>query len=403
MRILFVSAEYPPETGRGGIGTYTHVTAHALAARGHAVEVIALSERETPYVQEDGPVRIHRVGPGFHPLPAGRLLFRYRALCRRLWPHTLIRLAFAGSVRDKAAALMAERAFDIVESPECGAEGALIRPVSGCRTVVRLHTPFSMAARLDQIPMGFWDLRKTERIEREAARRARGISSPTRALAAILRGRWRLGPVTVYPNPLDLGSEPPPAAEGDDRIVYTGRVEYRKGVHVLLKAFAQLVKSGFPHRLLLVGAPYGGLKGGRTYGGLIEELAVRLGVAGRMEWIRGADRAKVRALLSGAAAAVYPSVWENFPYACLEAMAAGLPVVASRIGGYPEMIEDGGSGILFNPLDADDLALKLSALLRDDSRRAALGAAARRRVAAAFGSETVAAAAERFYGEVLNG
>ena len=78
---------------------------------------------------------------------------------------------------------------------------------------------------------------------------------------------------------------------------------------------------------------------------------------------------------------VIPSLWpEPFGMVTLEAMAAGLPVVASRIGGLADIFEDGIEGYHFAPGNADDLAEKLKLLLDDESKRVTMGISARRRV-----------------------
>jgi glycosyltransferase involved in cell wall biosynthesis len=85
-----------------------------------------------------------------------------------------------------------------------------------------------------------------------------------------------------------------------------------------------------------------------------------------------------------------PSTYEGLPLAILEAMASGLPVVATAVSGNPEAVEDGVTGLLVPPESAAALAKALVALLGDRARREAMGAAARRRVAERFSIEAVA-------------
>jgi glycosyltransferase involved in cell wall biosynthesis len=94
---------------------------------------------------------------------------------------------------------------------------------------------------------------------------------------------------------------------------------------------------------------------------------------------------------------VAPSLWENFPYSALEAMACGLPVVATRTGGLPEMIEDGETGLLVPPGDDGALAQAICSLLECEPRRAEMGLRARQRVEEAFAAGRVAADMARFY------
>jgi glycosyltransferase involved in cell wall biosynthesis len=93
-------------------------------------------------------------------------------------------------------------------------------------------------------------------------------------------------------------------------------------------------------------------------------------------------------LLEDADLFVVPSVWEDaFPSAVLEPMSRGIPVIASDVGGIPEMIEDGVSGLLVPPGDEERLAGAIDQLLSDPERRLRIGTAARRRVAECFPPE----------------
>jgi glycosyltransferase involved in cell wall biosynthesis len=92
---------------------------------------------------------------------------------------------------------------------------------------------------------------------------------------------------------------------------------------------------------------------------------------------------------------------EGFPRTHLEAMAAGLPVVGTRIAGVPEQVVDGETGLLVAPGDADGLASALEALITDPERRARLGAAGRARVAEKFSTQAYVDGVTRVYDEIL--
>ena len=401
MNILFISSEYPPETGFGGIATYTRLMAQALSGRGHRVEVISLSREKAPSESRDGRIAVHRVLPEPFPLPAHPRLYYFRALCYRTVFNSLVRLSFARAVLKKCEALGADSGFDVIEAPECGAEAYYLRP-KRARLVIRLHTPWELAAKLDRIDGPRTDVLFTGFLERRAARAAHGVSSPTLALKGILERRWRLKNVVHYPNPLDVENMHPKSGPGD-YIIYIGRVEYRKGVHVLIRAYAEARKSGLDMPLLLMGAPFGALKGGRDYGSVIEEMIRELGLSGRVEWVRRGAREEVLRRLSGAAAAVFPSLWENFPYSCLEAMASAVPVIASDTGGFREIIREGDSGLFFTPPDHGELADRLRTLLDDRGLALRLGQGGRRKVEEEYACGKIAEKAEHFYQGLVNG
>jgi len=118
--------------------------------------------------------------------------------------------------------------------------------------------------------------------------------------------------------------------------------------------------------------------------------------------VRFAGRRDVRPLLAAADVFVFPSLYEAVGIALLEAMACARPVVASRTGGIPDVVEDGVSGMLTTPGDALGLARAIAALERDPERRRALGKAARAR-AEAFDIRTTVQSLEAIYEEVARG
>jgi glycosyltransferase involved in cell wall biosynthesis len=126
---------------------------------------------------------------------------------------------------------------------------------------------------------------------------------------------------------------------------------------------------------------------------LIRELGLG-GAFTLLGW--SADRS---AIYRDADVAVLSSVSEGHPYALLEAMAAGVPVVATRVGGVPELVGEAGS--LVPPRDPDALAAALLALLRDPELRAELGRNGRARVEERFSIERMIAAYRTLYAAVI--
>ena len=94
---------------------------------------------------------------------------------------------------------------------------------------------------------------------------------------------------------------------------------------------------------------------------------------------------------------VFPSLWENFPLVCLEAMSAGRGVVGSRAGGMAEMLDGGNAGRLASPRRPEELAAAIVELLQNPSLRAQLGQTARQRVLTEYNVERIAALQEAGY------
>lgn len=135
------------------------------------------------------------------------------------------------------------------------------------------------------------------------------------------------------------------------------------------------------------------IEAGGAYRKALESRAHELGVERRIRFLGYRD--DVPALLAAADVLVLPSWVEGLPLVVLEAMAAGLPVVASAVGGTPEVVVDGETGLLVPPRDAQALARALGELLADPARRRALGEAGRIRVRERFDA---GAAAQRVLG-----
>jgi glycosyltransferase involved in cell wall biosynthesis len=181
-----------------------------------------------------------------------------------------------------------------------------------------------------------------------------------------------------------------PALYGDAReagggagLLFVGRLAGVKGVPILLEAFRRLAPRFPVARLTLVG-------GGPDRDAL-ERLAETLGVADRVSFEGYRTRDEVGAYLRDCDLFVLPSFAEGVPVVLMEAMAARRAVVATRVAGVAELVEDGVSGLLVPPGDVDTLTAAIERLLADPSRRAAMGEAGRAKVVEAFDVDAEAA------------
>jgi glycosyltransferase involved in cell wall biosynthesis len=178
--------------------------------------------------------------------------------------------------------------------------------------------------------------------------------------------------------------------EGELLLLSMGRLDAQKGYHLLIDAVAALRGSRKP-RCAIVGE-------GPRRDRLRAQIA-RLGLE-RIVQLPG-ERGDVRSWLCAADAFVLPSLWEGLPNALLEAMALGLPVVASGVDGVPEAVTDGQDGLLVAPGDAGALSGALAKLMDDPELRRRLGQAARARMAEGFTLSAMLAGYEAAYRDVL--
>ena len=160
------------------------------------------------------------------------------------------------------------------------------------------------------------------------------------------------------------------------RIVAVGRLSPEKGQAGLLEAFATVSRDRPELELALIGD---GPEAERLH-----EIAEKLGISSRVHF---AGRLGERDTLQNIAHAdllVLASFMEGLPIVLMEAMAMGTAVIASRVAGIPELVEDGASGLLFTPSNWDELASCMRRLLDDDALREKLVRRARKRVSAEF-------------------
>lgn len=158
----------------------------------------------------------------------------------------------------------------------------------------------------------------------------------------------------------------------------------KKGIDVLLHAAKRLQEADAAVKIVLVGD--GPLRR------RLEDLAVSLGVHEQVDFLGSQGRAQVAALLHGCEVFVLPSRHEPFGIVLIEALASQKPVVATRVGGIQEIIENGKNGILVPPDNADALADALLAVLQDPALQRALGSQGYRTVHERFRFESNGAA-----------
>ncbi|MFN0178292.1 MAG: glycosyltransferase family 4 protein [Gemmatimonadales bacterium] len=395
MKIALLSFEYPPETGFGGIGSYTWYHARALVKLGHEVHVLAGATSRGPHrpTAHDG-VTVHRFRSG------GPLMAAFGALGKLgLW-WSKNRLETALSMYHGLRTLLRRHRFDIVEMPECGGEGVVVNHRLDVRTVVRFHSP----ARLI---MPYYDVRPADihwcgRIEQIGIRAAGAFTSCSQFLATEVSRRLGVAkPVRVIPNGIDLALFDQEEQSDFRRqfdlprdrpvIFFSGRMERRKGIE-LCTEIATSILTRFPVALVMAGQD--------LFNYVSETLlpsVQRHPLRGSIHYLGRLDLASVRSGLRQSDIFLLPSLWENCPYSCLEAMAAGRAIVSTDQGGMPELIHDGANGLLARSGDAGSYVRALELLIADRALRDRLGAAARATVEASHTDVLIAQQAVEFY------
>lgn len=400
MRICLVSHEFAPFHG-AGIGTYASLMAAAWAGAGHEVHVLTGAH---PGVLEDGPrmrpgVRFHTVDPGAPGVLAGIGTWAERN---------------ALGVLEALERLHAQSPFDYIEFPDYGGEGAYATwarragALVGAVIGLRLHTPRRECRALNEEAWLDEEGARVDALEDGAIRRADVLISPSVSLIEMVRDRlggvpgWPWEAVVPYPFDRDAVGEllpesgaPRAAAAGPPVVLFYGRLERRKGVHLLVEAARRMLESGVAARFRFIGGDTLTGPSGSSMRAHLERLAGPH-AGGAIEFGAARPRKQLGEEIRRAAVVCVPSLWENFPNVVLESMALGACVVGSEAGGIGEIIRDGEDGLLFKAGDGADLERVLRVAIADEALRRTVGAAAPARIAefcdpASVVAQTVAA------------
>jgi glycosyltransferase involved in cell wall biosynthesis len=193
--------------------------------------------------------------------------------------------------------------------------------------------------------------------------------------------------VVVLPNGIDckpFGAVPTVRSSPDKplKLVFIGRVAREKGLYETLQGMRLAHELGADTRIVIAGS---GAEETR-----LQRYAQALGIASRVTFagpVFGTDKVK---LLAGADVMMLPSYSEGLPYALLEAMAAGIPVIATPVGAIPDVVAEGIHGSLVPPRDGKAIAEALAILAGDREKLSWMSRACRRRIRAAFSIERLA-------------
>ena len=222
---------------------------------------------------------------------------------------------------------------------------------------------------------------------RRTARAADLVLAPSAATAAELVRDYGARHTAVLPNAAGGLLGEPKAVSGVDLgapgLLFVGRLRLRKGVEVLLRALAHLREQGSAPRLRVAGEG--------EHGAAIVRAAERFGVRDQVDFLGRRGPAEIRWLMDHSAALVVPSIYEGMPLVILEAMVAGVPVVASCVSGIPEVVLDPETGWLVPPENPPALAAALAEVLARPEEALRRGERGRQRLEERYRPEKVAA------------
>ena len=399
----------------GGQGVYARHLTGALADLGHHVEVLS----GPPYPELDERVRLQRVPsldlyrqpdpfrrPRWDELRSSIDVAEVALMCTAGFPEP-----YTFSVRARRALARRRHDFDVVHDNQCLGTGLLgiqsPAPAGlGIPVVATIHHPVTVDRRVELAHAAGLGRRLalrrfygfTRMQSRVARRLARVITVSQSSLDDIVaehgveRARVRIVPVGVD---RDRWRPLPGVARVPGRLMTTASADVSmKGLAYLVEALAKVRTERPDTELVVVGAP--------KPDGAVARLIDRLAIGHAVRFVTGVSDERIVELYAEAEVAVVPSLYEGFSLPAVEAMACGVPVLATTGGALPEVVgDDGRTAVLVPPGDAGALAGAIVALRDDPVRRAGLGHAGRRRAVERFSWRATAQATVRQYREVI--
>jgi glycosyltransferase involved in cell wall biosynthesis len=408
LRIALLTYRGKPHCG--GQGIYTRHLSKALVDLGHHVEVFS----GPPYPVLDPRVPLHE-------LPSLDLWDRYPWMLprpsqvkTRIDVGETLRTALTGTFAEPwAFSKRAERAilprladFDIVHDNQCLGSGLLGLQAAGLPILGTIHHPITVDRRIDMANAPNWFRRFgagrfyafTKMQSRVAQQLPRIMTVSENSLGDITDGhgvdpdKMRVVHVGVDP---ELFRPLPEIARIPGRLMTTSSSDVpMKGLVHLLEAVAKVRTERPEVSLTVIGTP--------NADGPVMKAIRRFGIEDAVHFVSGVSDERIVELYAEAELAVVPSLYEGFSLPAIEAMAAGVPVVATTGGAIPEVVgTDGTTAALVPPGDAGALAQAIGELLDDTARREAIGAAGRTRAVERYSWTATAVQTVQQYREVI--
>lgn len=346
MKVVFATGIFPPDIG--GPATSVSMLADAWTAQGHQVAVVTYSD-----VGDDGIARPYEV----------KRVLRTQSAWRRYW--TFLRALWRAS--DAPGPIFAQ---DGVAS---GLPALIVATFRRRRLILRVAGDFAWERA--QVAYGYTDsiedfqkdmsvpppILFARALQRFVYRRADRVIVPSRYLAELAK-TWGVarGRVRIIYNGVHLPNITEPVEKRAHRVVASGRLVPWKNFDVLIKSMPGVLAK-FPDASLMI-------VGDGPEETRLRSLASAPMLKDKVNFVGRLKRDEVCQAISASGVFVLPSSYEGFSHQLVEAFACGTPVVASRAGGNPELVEDGKNGTLVEPGDAKGLSDAIVAYLADSAR-----------------------------------
>jgi glycosyltransferase involved in cell wall biosynthesis len=382
LNICLISREFPPDTAWGGIATSSLILAKSYLGLGHDVTVFSLSMSENCVQEFDG-ITVQRI----------KVTNRFLKQWHKNLP--LFVVFYNWYLYRRVLDLHKQRPFDVIDAPEHLAEGLSPAIHGKIPNITRLYTPFSLF-----VDLGLNAYRKdisyrfVKLFEKIAISKATLLTGPSLDLVEKVRQYLKVNRhVEIIPNPIDIEMFSPGenAQQGDlVRVLFLGRLEDRKGIFTMAEAVPIVCRQCDSVRFTLIGMDTRNIKGHDSAREYLREKWRSENCLDRVEFINYLPLTEVIDYYRSHDLVWVPSLYDNSPFTCLEAMACGKPVIGSKAGGIPEYFSSEDEGIVVPVRDHEALADATIDLVRNREKRLKIGQCARDKAVRVYSGQVVA-------------
>lgn len=352
MKICFLSQEFPIETKGGGIGTYTYLVSKELAKKHDVYVITETLDKNKCYIKEG--VKIYGIKSRVLWLPGINIFFG----------NIIHRICYNLQVYKKLRSLNIE--LDIIQAPELGFEALFPSFNKGYKIVTRISTPTFINEFYNKGRVSL-QTKVISFLEKLQVKNSKVIVSQTKFLAKLLSKEWAipLKRIRILSNPIGYISTATVKNQIGEYILYFGRIDKRKGIDILLKALPKIFEKHPNLKMVFIGEDQMNFT----------SKFKRNEFKNKIIYLGYIERHDIFSFITNAKLIVMPSLFENCSNSCLEAMALGKVVIATKNTGFEELIEDDKSGFLVEPCNVTALQNKiLECLERKDLRKIGMNA-----------------------------
>lgn len=365
MKICLISAEYPPETGFGGIGTYTYNLAHGLTKKGHDVTVItkALTKEK---IYKDKKVKVYRIFDKKVPFKGFTRVMNLLSL--RGFGYYWHSYSVFKKIKQIASK---EGSFDIIEGPlwdgECVAYDKSIKTP----LVVRLQTPIFKSREILNLP----PFKALEFIEKKSLDKAVKIIAISKSIASLISKEYEIPKTKIKLCYLGIDNpkiKAPLFKKNSYKLLYVGRLEKRKGTVEFINALPEILKKNKKIIIDIVGKDIPQAPGETNFKNYFQTVIPKE-LRSRVKFHGFVKDQKLKIFYKNCDLFIAPSRYESFGLIFLEAFLYGKPVIGTKVGGISEIVKNGKTGLLVKVNNSEEITNAVLKVFSSQNLRKTLG------------------------------